>query len=344
MADWQKSKSRGAERYNRAEGYFMKYSFLVLVFAASLFAQTTGDCRERTVLVSALDAHGSPISNLTASDFRVSYRGRPATIVSSQYNQNPSGRVVVLLDASGSMAEGVNDSNKWKIARFIASEFVSSAPPRMQVSFMSFADAVQQKFDAAIGRQAIQDWLSTPSVRKGEQVRGQTALYEAMMAAINDLGPAEPGDAIYVITDGGDNSSKAKSSMIESSLLNSGIRLFAFVLRSSITRDIVQGTLTMDDLARRSGGFMVNVGVRYRFPDGTEHLYDENIAKDIKDATRLIQTQISDFYILRIDGPDQLAKAKDWTLDLVDAQGHKRKDITLRYSHSPPNCSQPAAR
>jgi hypothetical protein len=317
----------------------VKIALLVFAFATSLFAQR--DCGDHTLLVSAIDANGLPVKKLTLSDFRVSYRGRPLAVTSSQLHQDFSGRAIVLLDMSGSM-KGNDVGNKWKIAEGMASDFVASAPPKMQVGLISFAGKVREQFEASHDRKAIQDWLSTSSVIAGREVKGETGLNDAILMAISTLSPAEIGDSIYVITDGGDNLSNAKGSTVERALIDSGIRLFAFLLYSpDITREEYEGPQSLDGLVHRSGGFLVGVGGRDKHIPGTQYEYNDEVAQAIKNSARLIQTQMADFYVLGIKTSDRSVKPKGWILEVVDAQGRKRKDISLAYSQSSVNCASP---
>jgi uncharacterized protein with von Willebrand factor type A (vWA) domain len=103
-------------------------------------------------------------------------------IVSSQFRQNGVGRIIVLLDTSGSMGGG--KSNKWRIAQTAASEFVSSAPRQIQISFMAFADTVKQRFSAADGRKVIDEWLQKPATGDPANLRGPTALYETILGLL----------------------------------------------------------------------------------------------------------------------------------------------------------------
>jgi hypothetical protein len=311
---------------------------LVYFVAPCVTAQTNGECKDRTVLATALDAQRRPVKSLAAPDFAASYGGRPLIPASAQYRENPHARVRVLLDVSKSMNDAL--SHKWKIAHAVASEFVSSAPAGMEVSFMSFSSVVHEKFEASDGRQPIQEWLASAPVRKGSTVDGRTALLETIETAIHELSPAQPGDAIYVITDGGDNASKTSSSQVERSLQESGIRLFAFILPDPFSSQMERlGSLNLNDIVRRSGGLLADLD-RPPVDVGTEHDIDDKTSSAIRDATRTITTQMTNFYVLTLAGSVSTPKPKDLNLKLVDAQGHKKKNLILAYTRWPINCPQ----
>ena len=208
---------------------------------------------------------------------------------------------------------------------------------------MSFAGTVQERFGASGGRKPIQEWLSNSSVREGLQVKGETALYETILAAVKELGPAEPGDSIYVITDAEDNFSKAKSSDVERLLINSGIRLFALILYEPARHaESEEGSQRLNDLVRRSGGLLLSFSAHLRPSGGDYYEYNDKVVNASRDATRLVQAQISNFYVLNVVGPDQPSNPKDWNLQVVDAQGRKRNDISLSYTRPSLTCAQPA--
>lgn len=306
---------------------------LLLLFFFALArpqAQTTADCKERAVIVNALAANGIPIENLAGRDFKVSYHGQLVPVVWSQHRQFPGGRIIVLLDTSGSMKGESDGSAKWKIAHAAALEFVSSAPSLAQVSFMGFALELGPRFEASAGRRPIEDWLNRSTVREGKEVKGRTALYQTILAALRDLGPTNPGDAIYVITDGGDNSSKERVSRVEGALR--GVRLFTFLLNGSLkTEEERSGIEDLYELTNRSGGFLVRIS-----PSVGGYDFRDRTLAAIRTSTRMLQAQMASFYVLGIQFPDNLPKVKDWKVDVVDAGGHRRKDVTVTYPRNLP--------
>jgi hypothetical protein len=282
--------------------------------------------------VNVLNAHGLPIGNLTQDDFKASDRGKPVNVAWSQHRDDPSVRVTVLLDVSSSMngsADGV--SNKWKIARATALEFVSSASMQARVSLLPFASGAGQKFQTLGDRHSIETWLNSPAVREAKEVKGITPLYDAIGTALKDLGAAEPGDAIYVITDGGDNASRARMSELERALENSGVRLFAFLLNSPMNEQEISTIRDLYELTHRSGGFLVSVSRQSAFDSLASFDFGEHMSAALQASTRMLQAQISSYYVLGLQFPDNLPRLEPWKLDIVDAQGHKRKDVAMAY-------------
>jgi hypothetical protein len=301
--------------------------------------QPSEDCSKRTVVVNALDAHGVPIENLVGHDFKVSYHGRPVPVVWSQHRKYPGGRIVVLLDTSGSMkGDSEGGSAKWKIAHAAAVEFISSANSQAQVSLMGFASEINTRFDSFGGRQPIEDWLNRPAMREGKEVKGRTALSQTILEAVRDLGPANPGDAIYVITDGGDNSSKERMSQVEGALR--GVRLFTFLLNGPAkTEEERSGTNDLYELTLKSGGFLVSIS-----PGVGGYDVGDRTISSIRASTRMLQTQMANFYLLGIEATGNIPKA-DLKVNVVDVRGNSRKGVTVAYPHklSPTGCPAHAA-
>lgn len=324
---------------NRATKVLLCLLLLVVVIAAAV-AQGSPPCVNSTIVASVVDPHGMPIVGLGAGDFRVSHRGGGA-IASSQYRENAPARVVLLFDESGSMA-GRPFSNKRKIAGAVASEFVALAPAQMQVSLLSFATSIDERFQAAGGRKPIQEWLANPPTLKRRTKDVQTALYDAILESLRELSPYQPGDSIYVITDAGDNRSKASFSQLERAMLGSGVRLYVFLLIDFASSQGDQGgKYNLEGLALRTGGRITGTQAHEFMLIANEHfVYNDEVVKAIQDTTRQILNQISSFYLLSFAEQPPSLKPKDLSLEVVDADGHKRKDVGLAYSHSLTNCAQ----
>ena len=308
-----------------------RFLYLFLIFSAALYSQT--DCRQTIVIVNAFDARGIPIDNLVANDFKATYLGRPATIFSSTHREDSAGRTVILLDTSGSMT-GSNDSNKWKLANTTALEFVSSAHPESLLSLKTFATKIEQQFEE---RKSMLEWLRNVASGGPSTVRGKTALYDGIVQSLRGL---EPGDSIFVITDGGDNSSPEATSRVERSLQNKGVRLFAFLLfEPSHSEELGRAGSDLLELTRRSGGFLVSISPRSVGSRSGRYEYNDDMVKAIRSWTRMMQAKMAGYYVLTLGARAVPAKSADLKLEIVDAEGHKSKDVTLAYPRRLADCT-----
>jgi VWA domain-containing protein len=314
----------------------MKLFSLFLAACVSLPAQSADGCRERTAIVNVLDGHGVPVANLVRDNFKAYQQRKPLNILWSQHRDDPNVRIAVLLDVSGSMeGSGEGGVNKWKIAHAAATEFVSVTPSQAKVSFMTFAAGFGQKLQVLGNRQSIENWLNSPAVQEGKALKGTTPLYDTILTALADFGPAQRGDTIYVITDGGENASREHMSQLERSLDGSGVRLYAFLLNGPMSEQESSTIHDLYELTLRSGGFLFSVTRRHLVGSWFVSPYEfgDRVVASIQASTRMLNAQIHGYYVLGLQFPDASSKLEAWKLVVVDQNGRRRKDVTAAYPH-----------
>ena len=333
-----------------------KLLVLVSVLVGMVHAQSLQDCEQQSAIVNVIDAHGAQVKNLDSINFRARERGRPVNVLFAGRRSDPGARVTVLLDVSASMA-ATKDSSKWTLARSAASDFVNSAPPQAPISLMAFGAIVSKSFDAAEGRMAILKWLGSGDALPKPDAK--TALYSAILEAVKKLEPTRPGDAIYIITDGGENASGVTRAAVERELLDRGVRLFVFLLNDLYPGSVEgEGAGELYSLAEASGGLtftrhLHNPGLGSAgsgwagsgFASSEfrgRAFYDPEPQRVIHATTQWAQMAIASFYILTIAARND-APQEDWKLEAVDLQGKKRKDLTLIYPRKLAGCTQGVA-
>ncbi len=302
------------------------------------------DDRQTTVTVNALDDHWTPIKGLRQEDFRAKSGRHQIQPVTFCFAEGPR-RIVILLDTSGSMS-GAKGSGRWNVAHDATLDFVNSVSPRTRLSLLTFAAGVEEKANFSTDRRGIIAWLSDSHAGERKFVNGRTALYEAIIAAIKQFGSPEPGDAILVVTDGGENASKARSSQVTDALRASGVRLFALLLPDElpIGTDGWDGREKLLGMVRDSGGFGVDLYAGYGTDTSASYsvhslsgirpptlVYDDQARALVKSSANAVNLLISGFYMLTLKLPDNVTKPRGWSLELVDSRGHSRKDVTLTY-------------
>jgi hypothetical protein len=312
----------------------------VLTFRFLSFAQTAPDQSSLSLLVNVLDRNGSAVQDLTKDNFLIKVNGHRAVVVDAHYSFAPR-RVVVLLDISGSMAGQPETSKKWQVAREALEDFLADTPADVQVALLTFSSQVRDQFDFSQTRTSITTWLKDESVRQTSvKTGGGTALYDAMLAATKLFGSTRPGDAVYAITDGGDNSSHISETELDKLMLRSGIRLFLFLLDDPVPADLdLLGRGTITDLARSTGGFVFGVSGR---PIGMlslptrDALYDfDKRAQDrIKLYTQALNVQVNGFYSVRWNSPLPTRKVNKLSLQVMDDSGRVKKDTSWTYQRS----------
>lgn len=95
-------------------------------------------------------------------------------------------------------------------------------------------------------------------------------------------------------------------------------------------------------LSQESGGLIVSQAANFRLPYTTQDIFKlgPKVMKEMQDTTVAIQGIISRFYLLTIEGVEPSLKPKPWTIELVDEQGHKWKNLSLSYPRRPAACGQ----
>jgi hypothetical protein len=224
---------------------------------------------------------------------------------------------------------------------------------------MTFADRVEMPAPLSADRRLAEEWLDSNTAGQAVSVKGRTAMYAAIEAAEKQLEPTQPGDAIYIITDAGENASKVRGSDVEKSLVAAGIRLFAFLLVSSgpRTEEETEGTNELQLLVVSSGGFTQVVWPKdmrlgqaltqgmpayawtIQHPVDSGLAFDNPTLEQIRLHANLLNRWISAFYLLTFQTPEGMVKPKHLDVKVIDSQGHTRKDLTLAYSRTLPPCA-----
>jgi hypothetical protein len=164
-------------------------------------------------------------------------------------------RVLLLVDSSGSM-NASEASRGWGVGLPTAGFAMDAVPLNALVAFGIFAERLQlsqwQDRDGA-REQALSLKYQTP--------KGKTALYSAIDEAVSAFRSPQFGDAIYLVTDGGEDNSKMSFHLLVENLVARGIRVFVFLVvkeyKTSVERE---GANAMEDIANLTGGFL------FRFP------------------------------------------------------------------------------
>jgi hypothetical protein len=316
--------------------FFVLAGILLPICGILASAQSAPAPSAYSLLVNVLDRNGSAVRDLTKDNFRVRVNGRPAALLQASYSLAPR-RIVVLLDMSASMA-GESDNKKWWIAREALQDLLAETPSDVSIALLTFSDQVHDVFDFSQNRISMAAWLKQGEhPGRDDRVRGRTAIFDALLVATKILGPARPGDAIYAITDGGDNSSHILASNMREVLLQSGIRLFVFLFVEQRPGETQSGTDSLMEIARASGGFVFGISPRHSgvdFLPSWSFAFDDNdhILEKIKIYTHALNIQVSGFYTLSFASPVLLGKARKVSVALVDHSGKPRNELAFTYS------------
>lgn len=194
-----------------------------MLFRPSVLHSQEDACLRRTIELSLVNSKGQIINDLNPSEFAAIYRGKPVRILSIAQDHGPR-RVVILLDASGSMTP------VHQFAFDVADELLDQLPQGVQVMPIIFAKEEAATSTLTTDRQSVRQQLKTlrddrrlpKSVKKGG-----TALLQAIEGALSSFPNPQDGDLIYVISDGDDNFSNVNWRKLDEQLLQHKTRVFA---------------------------------------------------------------------------------------------------------------------
>ena len=314
---------------------FATMAMALILLVLPLPAQPTTNCQDYNVIVNVRDEQGRFVPGLTASDLLAHVRKRPLPISSVQAESGPR-RAIILLDISGSMTitGDPHSGNKWKAALNLARAIVESAPARDELALMTFSteiiDTVGLSSSHAEIAQHIEGLSNAHTVTPKHKL--QTSMLDAILQAAELLNPPSNGDAIYIVSDGEDNDSQARVKQVEDTLLALRIRTYLFEVPSFYRySDLEASAEDSMLLARTTGGYNLllrrNLGYTEQFDLGPA------ARAVIEKGVRYIHDQTTNFYRLGLDVRELVDKKREWSLEVVDSQGRKRKGIEVIYPH-----------
>lgn len=309
-------------------------------------------CLNRTVAVNVTTEDFQSVKGLTTENFEAKLHGKPLDVTSVNYDEGTH-RVAILLDVSGSMT-GQPDQSPWPEAIFAIKSVLYSAPSHTSFALCTFARGMQAtvKFgqsaaavNAAVEKLEVADW----SWLKGRD--RYTALWDGVSRAIDLLRPHQPGDAILLVTDGGENVSKESDRDVKEALLQSQTRLFVFLLLDRLPIGLMSprepsGPGILQNWSESTGGdsylYPSIPGLSaYLVPEGELEMRARG-PKLISETARALADEMSQFYALRIKLPESPKKPTEFKLEIVGALGKKHPPVRVIYPHKLASCHEGA--
>ncbi len=227
---------------------------------ASPFAQNQDDdvVRVTTDLVvlnaTVLDKNGKFASGLKRTDFQVFEDGTEQKVDGFSAEETPFA-AAILLDTSGSM------ETRLSLGRAAAIRFLDGLRDEDVAAVYNFDIKVEQMQDFSPGR-------DLPARAFGLRTRTMTALNDAVLRAADDLAKrGEKRHAIVLLSDGGENYSRASTDKALNHALQAGATIYTVNMSDTGPGRDIAGTGILKNLAEKSGG-------RYIASPGGQELRD----------------------------------------------------------------------
>ncbi len=188
-----------------------------------------------------IDKAGNFVKGLKRSDFQILEDGVPQKISIFSAEETPFA-AAILLDTSGSM------ESRLTLGRGAAIHFLDGLRDEDVAAFYNFDTKVEQLQDFSPGR-------DLPAKAYGLKVKTMTALNDAVLKAADDLAKREERRrAIVVLSDGGENYSRASADKALDHALQVGATIYAVNMGEQGPGRDVASTSILKHFAEKSGG------------------------------------------------------------------------------------------
>lgn len=201
---------------------------------ASRSSVIRADANRVFISATVTDSYGRPVEGLHKQDFRLLQDGIEQDLSEFFLEDGPIS-VGLVLDVSASVR------NKITEARRAIAEFLNLSTPGDEFFLVTFSDQPELVQGFTTKPEDIEADLS------GVQPKGWTALYDAMVLAINHMKRASRNRRVLlVLTDGGDNNSRYNEAEVKSLVRESNVRILSI--------SVLGHTPVLERLAAESGG------------------------------------------------------------------------------------------
>src|SRR5258706_618725 len=215
------------------------------------------------VNATVLDKNGKFISGLKRTDFQIFEDETEQKVASFTAEETPFA-AAILLDTSGSM------ETRLTLGRSAAIRFLDGLRDEDVAAVYNFDIKVEQMQDFSPGR-------DLPARAFGLRTRTMTALNDAVLRAADDLAKrGEKRHAIVLLSDGGENYSRASTDKALNHALQAGATIYTVNMSDTGPGRDIAGTGILKNLAEKSGGrYIASPGgqeLRDAFAGIVEHL------------------------------------------------------------------------
>jgi len=244
------------------------------------------------VSATAVDAKGRPVRDLRPEEVQVLERGRPQKIVHFTHARVTSARILLVIDASGSM-EG---NRKVANVRAAVDQILAMLDPEDEVALAGFDHKYWGVVKFTRDREAIRTGLEdlTPF--------GSTALHDALDHAAHDIASHGEGRrAVIVVTDGIDTASKTTPDEVIARSQALDVPIYTLSIVSALDDPRAKSFLGHENTSPATVGS--SVLARYAaFSGGASFIVSD--LERLREAALQIVSEVKHQYRLGYDPPD----------------------------------------
>lgn len=245
-------------RERRRTSIFVVVNLWLCLSTSSAFPRppAASDCSTGTILLNAFDRNFNIERDLRAEDIRVEVNGKPPAILSFSLDTHPR-RIVLMLDSSGSL-QASEQQSRWGIGLPAAAYAANVVPASASSQLVTFSDKLRRESSDFENRKVVQGRIFDLSKK---QPKGRTSLFDSVHQVLAEFKELHSGDAIYLVTDGGDNKSRISRAEVTDELISRGIRVFVFLVAQETpqTEEERSGALDMVGFAESTAGAVVQM-------------------------------------------------------------------------------------
>jgi hypothetical protein len=312
---------------------------LALIGLAALVETTAWSqesaCLRRTLPLTLENSQGLPLDGLSTADVETKSPASGTVKVLSIVPDERPHRIVILVDASGSMA------TKWGEVLAPALGLAETALPKTEMALLIFKDKVEEQVSFSQGQDVIVERLRqirSMTEATGQTASGKTALYDSLFIGLQLLETPTSADSLYLISDGADNASHARFRDVAQRLTASGVRLFVSLIvgqrgNRMPTPEEVSGPSDIRDLVRKTGG-----KINTPFGQGVPTKLEE--AQRISQAMQRFYGAMAQNYRLEVELPTALDKPTSWELKFSEEGKSRWKNARVNYPTQLAACSR----
>ncbi|HKF20148.1 MAG TPA: vWA domain-containing protein [Candidatus Angelobacter sp.] len=312
--------------------------YILLILVTSAAAQ---DCTQTVPVVLADRETGVRIGPLTTEMVKASMGEAPLPI--SGTTRITAGRILVLIDESGSMSE-TRDPYKGRAlttVKLTLNDLVAALPPGISIEFGLFNKQWAFSDGFASDPTELRKNLAETIVRFGKRGEGRTALRDALHHALLRFGTPQPGDSLLLLTDGGDNTSMLATRDLEHDFRVAHVRLLIIMVdESSPAPEELMDHDWVEELAKNTGGTYLTVdATNQSWGDKKDHL--RNVAM----IRRFWNDRVLGTDGIQVLVPSSLTKETKWKLSVNRDADPRLKHAAIIYPDrlSPCPVATPAA-